>query len=331
MNQVNSPPVTFNPVSANTDIDADLTLGNEPISDQHDHKVSHSAKAAIIAVIIVPFLAVFLAIWTLWGYGFFWHHAIMLFVGYAATAMGITIGFHRFFTHKSFDCVAPVKLALGVLGSMAIEGPVLTWVSRHRRHHQHSDDTDDPHSPHQHGESVWGVVKGAVHAHMGWLIKDDKPGLERYIPDLLTSKMTVAVDKLFLLWFALSLLIPAVIGGLIMMSWTGFFLGFLWGGLVRVFVVHHITWSINSVCHIWGTQDYKSHDESRNNALFGILAFGEGWHNNHHAFPASARHGLKWWQFDSSYIIIKTLEKLGLAWNVKVPSEAHLAKKALAK
>jgi stearoyl-CoA desaturase (Delta-9 desaturase) len=329
-NAVPVTPLVFNPVAANTDLDADSTPGPEPLAHT-ESPIKATAKVAVLAVIVIPFLGTIAAMALLWGYAFHMHHAVMLLAGYAMTAMGITIGYHRYFTHKSFECVAPVKFALGVMGSMAVEGPVMTWVSRHRRHHQHSDDHDDPHSPHHHGDGVKGVLLGALHAHMGWLFDDDKPGLERYIPDLMASKMTRTVDKLFIFWFILSLIIPAVIGGLVMMTWMGALLGLIWGGLVRIFVVHHITWSINSVCHIWGSQDYKSHDESRNNALFGILAFGEGWHNNHHAFPASARHGLKWWQFDSSYIIIRILEKLGLAWNVKVPSEAHLAKKALAK
>ncbi len=331
-------PFTFDSVAANTDINADphahLANGKQA-DDGHEHHIDDhitaSTKIATLLAIILPAIGLAAAIYFSWGGYFFTHHLVMLIAGYMLTAMGITIGFHRYYTHKSFEAVVPVKAALGILGSMAVEGPVFTWVSRHRRHHQHSDDVDDPHSPHHHGEGVMGVVKGAWHAHVGWLFDKDKPGLDRYIPDITSSKLNQRIDKLFAFWVALSLIIPAIIGGLIMGTWMGVFLGFLWGGLVRVLVVHHITWSINSVCHIWGSQDYKSHDESRNNALFGILAFGEGWHNNHHAFPASARHGLKWWQFDSSYIIIKTLEKVGLVWNVKLPSPEHMAKKALVK
>jgi stearoyl-CoA desaturase (delta-9 desaturase) len=159
---------------------------------------------------------------------------------------------------------------------------------------------------------------------MGWLFADLCADMKRYVPDLLAEKTTVRINSLFPLWVALGLVIPAVIGGLVTMTWMGAFLGFLWGGIVRLCVLHHVTWSVNSVCHIWGKQEYASGDQSRNNAVMGILAFGEGWHNNHHAFPASARHGLKWWQFDSSWVVIRTLEKLGLAKKVRVPSADRL-------
>jgi stearoyl-CoA desaturase (delta-9 desaturase) len=162
---------------------------------------------------------------------------------------------------------------------------------------------------------------------MGWMLRTSDKGLERYIADLEKDRMVRVISDLFPLWMLLSMAIPALIGGLVSMTWTGAFLGFLWGGLVRVLFVHHVTWSVNSVCHLWGTKEFKSHDESRNNPIVGVLAFGEGWHNNHHAFPASARHGLKWWQFDSSWIVIRTLEKLGLAWKVRVPSAERLAAK----
>jgi stearoyl-CoA desaturase (delta-9 desaturase) len=175
---------------------------------------------------------------------------------------------------------------------------------------------------------VRGAVKGFLHAHMGWLFEDLRADMKRYVPDLLADRTTVRINQLFPLWVALGLLIPAAIGGLVTMTWMGAFLGFLWGGIVRICVLHHVTWSINSVCHIWGSRDYASGDESRNNPIFGILAFGEGWHNNHHAFPASARHGLKWWQFDSSWVIIRTLEKLGLASKVRLPAPDRLAAKS---
>jgi stearoyl-CoA desaturase (delta-9 desaturase) len=166
-------------------------------------------------------------------------------------------------------------------------------------------------------------------------MKPDSPGLQRYVADLMQSRMLRWVNSTFFVWAALGMLIPAVVGGLFgsptgeRWSWTGALIGFLWGGMVRIFLVHHVTWSINSVCHIWGKQDFKSHDESRNNPIFGILALGEGWHNNHHAFPASARHGLKWWQLDISYLIIRGLEMVGLVWKVRTPAVEHMARKRL--
>jgi len=174
-----------------------------------------------------------------------------------------------------------------------------------------------------HGKGLRGMFYGMWHAHMGWLFRAPPGGMARYTRDLSKDKLMRWMNRLFPLWVFVGLLIPAVLGGLLTLSWTGVLLGFIWGGLVRVFLVHHVTWSINSVCHIWGSRPFRNHDESRNNAIFGVLALGEGWHNNHHAFPTSARHGLRWWQLDVSYMIIWTMSKIGLAWNLKTPP-SHL-------
>lgn len=278
-------------------------------------------KITNIIAIIVPFIALILAIVFLWGYGFSWSHLAMLTGMYLATGLGITVGFHRLLTHRSFETIAPIKFLLAVLGSMAVQGPVLKWVATHRRHHQHSDHEDDPHSPHLHGHGIRGMFKGLCHAHLGWILKPDIPNLSRYVGDFRKDRVIQAASKLFPLWVLIGLLIPTVIGGLWTMSWMGALLGLIWGGLVRIFFVHHVTWSINSVCHFWGSRPFKCGDESRNNFLFGILAWGEGWHNNHHAFPTSARHGLRWWQFDLSYQVIRLLEMTRLAWNLRVPSK----------
>jgi stearoyl-CoA desaturase (delta-9 desaturase) len=244
---------------------------------------------------------------------------------YIVTGLGITVGYHRLYTHKSFATRGPIAALFAIFGGMAAQGPVIWWAATHRSHHQHSDHELDPHSPHAGREPGFvGFIRGFMHAHMGWLFADLRADMKRYVPDLLADKTTVRINSLFPLWVALGLLIPAVIGGLVTMTWTGALLGFLWGGIVRLCALHHVTWSVNSVCHIWGKQEYASGDQSRNNAVMGILAFGEGWHNNHHAFPASARHGLKWWQFDSSWVVIRTLEKLGLAKKVRVPSADRL-------
>jgi stearoyl-CoA desaturase (delta-9 desaturase) len=171
------------------------------------------------------------------------------------------------------------------------------------------------------------MLKGMWHAHVGWVFEPKPHGLARYVRDLIDDRTVLIVDKLFPVWVALGLLLPALIAGLWTGTWTGALLGFIWGGLVRVFMVHHVTWSINSVCHVWGTRPFKSHDQSTNNLVFGMLALGEGWHNNHHAFPTSAKHGLKWYQFDASYVFIKTLSLLGLARNVRVPTPDRIASK----
>jgi stearoyl-CoA desaturase (delta-9 desaturase) len=244
---------------------------------------------------------------------------------YLLTGFGITIGYHRLFTHRSFSAPAPVRLLLAIFGSMAIEGPVLTWVAEHRLHHQHSDHESDPHSPHLHGGGFSGLLKGLWHSHMGWLFAPEAADLPRYVGDLQKDRVVTFADRWFILWAAIGVFAPAVLVGLITFSWGGLLMGFLWAGLARVFLVHHITWSINSVCHLWGRQPFRSRDESRNNAVFGVLAMGEGWHNNHHAFPTSARHGLRWWELDASYGIICLMGTLGLASDIKVPDQETIA------
>jgi stearoyl-CoA desaturase (delta-9 desaturase) len=308
-------------------------LTNPPIetpSPQSEaHRISLSLRLTNLGAILLPFAGLLAAILLLWGWGFSWTHLFILVGMYLATGLGITVGYHRLFTHKSFETIPAVKFILGVLGSMAVEGPVFKWVAQHRRHHQHSDADQDPHSPHLHGEGFRGLLKGLWHSHVGWVFDRDSPGLSRYVADLASSRMLRAVSRMFPLWAVAGLMIPTALGGVITLSWKGALLGFLWGGLVRIFMVHHVTWSINSVCHLWGSRPFRSHDESRNNAVFGVLAMGEGWHNNHHAFPTSARHGLRWWQFDLSYYVIRLMELVGLAWRVKVPAAEALEAKRL--
>jgi stearoyl-CoA desaturase (Delta-9 desaturase) len=273
-----------------------------------------------LAAVILPFLALGAAAVFLWDWGFHWVDLGLLLGMYVLTALGITVGFHRLFTHRSFRANGVVRFVLGVLGSMAVQGPLLKWVALHRRHHAHSDKAGDPHSPHLHGSGVLGLLGGLWHAHMGWLFLPEPPDLDHYDKDLRQSSLLRTVSTLFPLWVALGLVLPAVLGGLITRSWAGVWTGLIWGGLVRVFLVHHVTWSINSVCHLWGMRPYRSGDQSRDNVVFGVLGLGEGWHNTHHAFPTSARHGLRWWQIDVSYYVIRALALLGLAWRVKVPS-----------
>jgi stearoyl-CoA desaturase (delta-9 desaturase) len=259
------------------------------------------------------------AIVCLWGWGFRWVELGLLLGMYIATALGITVGFHRLFTHQAFETNWLIQCILAILGSMAVQGPLLKWVALHRRHHQRSDQEEDPHSPHHQGGGLLGLVRGAWHAHLGWIFKPDPPNLSHYIKDLRQSSLARTLSALFPVWVAVGLVIPALLGGLLTLSWTGAFLGLLWGGLARIFLVHHVTWSVNSICHMWGRRSYQTADQSRNNWLLGILALGEGWHNNHHAFPTSARHGLRWWQLDVSYGVIRVLAVLGVAWKVKVP------------
>jgi stearoyl-CoA desaturase (delta-9 desaturase) len=276
--------------------------------------------------VVVPLLGLCSIAVFLWGWGFSWTDLGLLLGMYLLTAIGITVGFHRLFVHRSFEAYGFVKFILGVLGSMAVEGPLLKWVAQHRRHHQHSDRPGDPHSPHLHGQGFWSVLRGLWHAHIGWVFLADPPDLDRYIKDLLQSRLLRMISALTPLWIALSVLLPGLLGGIITQTWGGVWTGLIWGGLVRIFVVHHITWSVNSVCHLWGFRPYRSEDESRDNPVFGVLALGEGYHNTHHAFPTSARHGLRWWQIDISYYVIRVLAWLHLAWDVKLPSKEAQAK-----
>jgi stearoyl-CoA desaturase (delta-9 desaturase) len=278
-------------------------------------------RVVTLVVIVVPLLGLIAAPFFLWGWGFHWTD-LGLFLGmYLLTALGITVGFHRLFVHRSFETYTWIKVVFAVLGSMAVEGSLFKWVAYHRRHHQYSDTIDDPHSPHHHGHGILGVIYGAWYAHIGWLFQPDPPDLYDYVKDLQKSRALRIVDMLAPLWIVLGLVIPALVGGLVKGSWLGVWTGLIWGGLVRIFLVHHVTWSVNSACHLWGMRPYRSNDESRNNVIFGILALGEGWHNAHHAFPTSARHGLRWWQIDTSYYLIQTMKWLGLAWGMKRPSD----------
>ncbi len=294
-----------------------------PTEVHHSHaEPTLAAKLGTLAVIIIPFVAVLgVPIW-LWGWGFTGHDLALLVGFYVLTTVGITIGFHRLFTHKSFETYGFVKVILGILGSMAVQGSLMEWVAMHRIHHRYSDQEGDPHSPHHSGVGFWGAVKGAWHAHVGWLLGKNPVDLTKYVADLRNSKALRRVSNLFPVWVLATFLLPAILGGLLSWSWIGMLKGLIWGGVVRLFLVHHVTWSVNSACHLWGRRPFKSRDESRNNFVFGVLAMGEGWHNTHHAFPNSARHGLKWWELDLSYWMIRLLAAMKLAWNVNVPALA---------
>jgi stearoyl-CoA desaturase (delta-9 desaturase) len=317
LNASSTPSVTSHPLDSSNTV-----MATDAAGDEH---VSLGVKAVTLLAVVVPLLGLAAAVVLLWGHGFSWVHLVLLLGMYLLTVLGITVGFHRLFTHRAFEAKRGVKAVFAVLGSMAVQGPLLEWVALHRRHHQHSDGAEDPHSPHAHGGGVKGVLRGMWHAHVGWLFKPYAAGWQRYVGDLARDGLLRRISALFPLWVSLGLLIPAVLGGVLTMTWTGVLLGFIWGGLTRIFLVHHVTWSINSVCHLWGSRPYETRgDQSRNNLVLGLLALGEGWHNNHHAFPTSARHGLRWWQIDASYWVIQCLAALGLAWKVRVPAAEAL-------
>jgi len=318
-----------------TSLESIAPVGAPSEADQLAERAAQPVPLAIrlvtMAVVVIPPIIVVATMILAWGGWFSWVDLVLFAVMYVITGLGITVGYHRLYTHKSFEARGPVAAMFAIFGGMAAQGPVIWWAATHRCHHQHSDHEHDPHSPHAGREpGIGGAVKSFLHAHMGWLFADLRADMHRYVPDLLADKTTVRINQLFPLWIVLGFVIPAVIGGLVTMTWTGALLGFLWGGIVRLCALHHVTWSVNSVCHIWGQKEFTSGDESRNNPVMGILALGEGWHNNHHAFPASARHGLKWWQFDASWIVIRTLALVGLAKKIRLPSPERMAARRVA-
>lgn len=288
-------------------------------------------RIAMVFITVLPLLGVGAAVWRWFGSGITGLD-LGLFLGfYIATGLGITVGFHRMLTHQSFRTPAAVRVTFAVLGSMAIQGACIDWVATHRRHHAYTDVPGDPHSPHvDAGDGLGGMLRGLWYAHVGWLFAPDATVAEVWAPDLLKDRGVKKVHDLFPWILVGTFALPAVLGGVISGTWGGALSGLIWGGLVRVFLLHHVTWSINSICHVFGTRPFKAHDESRNNPVMALLAFGEGWHNAHHAFPASARHGLRWWEFDSSWIVIRSMKALGLARDVKLPSPAQLERRKAA-
>jgi stearoyl-CoA desaturase (delta-9 desaturase) len=264
-------------------------------------------------VTVIPFFALGVVCWQAWSDLLRWSDIAVFAIVYALTALGITVGFHRHFTHRSFKAKVPVRAALAILGSAAIEGPIISWVADHRKHHAFSDREGDPHSPHGHD----GVLRGLFHAHVGWLfIHTQRANRQRYAPDLMADPVIRFVDRTFLVWVLAGLAVPFALGWLIGGSLDTALTGLLWGGAVRMLVLHHVTYSINSLCHFFGRRRFAVDDESRNLAWLSVFSLGESWHHNHHAFPTSAHHGLRWWEVDVSSVVIRGLRRTGLAWDV---------------
>ena len=292
---------------------------------------TQSRKEQIVlgALIIVPFLAVAAAIPVAWGGWLGWTDVLITVVMYWLTGHGITVGFHRLFTHKSYKPNRAVKVAVAIAGSMAIQGPVVRWVADHRKHHKFSDRDGDPHSPWRYGESIPALTKGLYHAHMGWLFDVEQTNQRRYTPDLLKDDDIRLISRLFPLWVAVSVALPLVLGGLLTWSWQGAVTAFFWGSLVRVSLLHHVTWSINSICHTLGERPFKTTDKAANVWWLALLSLGESWHNLHHADPTCARHGVEKGQIDLSARLIWLFEKAGWVWDVRWPKEDRLnAKRA---
>jgi len=306
-----------------------------PLVDEQQGTLGADAKKpgeqiALLLFIGVPFLALLAAIPIAWGWGLGWHEVVIAVVMYTISGHGITVGFHRHFTHGAFKAKQPLRVVMAIAGSLAIEGPVIRWVADHRKHHKFSDREGDPHSPWRYGETIPALIKGLFYAHMGWMFDVEQTSQQQYAPDLLKDKAIVRVSRMFLFWVAISLLLPPLIGGLWSMSWAAALSAFFWGSLVRVGLLHHVTWSINSICHAVGERPFKSRDKSGNVWWLAVLSGGESWHNLHHADPTCARHGVLRGQVDTSARVIQFCERMGWAYDVRWPSPERIAAKRVA-
>jgi stearoyl-CoA desaturase (Delta-9 desaturase) len=281
-----------------------------------------------VVITVLPFIGLLAAVTMSWNEAVGLTDLILFLGLYVICGFGITIGYHRMLTHRAFEAIAPLKAALLVAGSLAIQGAAIDWAVDHRTHHAFSDKEGDPHSPH-HGfsNSIWGRLQGLGHAHVGWLFDHNRTDRERYAKDLVQDRLVVTISRLFPLWIVLSFAIPFALGGLITRTWTGAVTGLVWGGLVRLFFNHHVTWSVNSICHVFGRRPFTANDRSTNNWLLALPSLGEAWHHNHHVFPTSAFHGLGWRQVDLSGLVIAAWEKLGLVRNVRRPSAEQIGRK----
>ncbi|WP_224361033.1 acyl-CoA desaturase [Hyalangium versicolor] len=247
---------------------------------------------------------------------------------YSLSMVGITVGFHRYFAHRSFEAAPWIQAALAVCGSMACQGPLIYWVANHRTHHRFTDVAGDPHSPYVHGDKPLGNLRGLWHAHLGWTYSHEIPDTVRYAKDLMRSPAIRLWSRFYFLWIGLGLVVPALLGGLLTWSFAGALQGLLWGGFARIFVAYQISLAIGSIAHSHGSRPFAIRGNSANNALLALPTFGEGWHQNHHAFPSSGVFGLEWWQLDPGAIVLRGLEGLGWVWNVKRPPASAIASRS---
>jgi stearoyl-CoA desaturase (delta-9 desaturase) len=288
--------------------------------------VTRAERTANLLGVVVPFLGVLVAIVLLWNRLVDWTDLAIFALLYLLTGVGITVGFHRLLTHRAFQTYPWMERTFAVLGSLAVEGSVLDWVADHRKHHAHADEEGDPHSPHVgHGTGL----RGLWFAHTGWLLETQgQADWKRYATELYEDPSMRTIGKRFPWFVVATLLIPTLLG-FVLHGFTleGALRGYIWGGLVRIFIVHHVTWSVNSVCHFYGSRRFNIKDRSTNVGWLALFSLGESWHHNHHAFPRSAYHGLRWWEIDPSGLLISGLKHVGLAWNVvRIAPERQRAK-----
>lgn len=292
--------------------------------------MTRTERTANLAGVVVPFVGVVAAIVLLWNRAVDGIDLAILAAMYLISAVGVTVGFHRLLTHRAFQTFAWLERVFAVMGSLAVQGSVLDWVADHRKHHAHADKEGDPHSPHVgHGTGL----RGLWHAHTGWLLETQgQADWTRYARELYEDQGMRRIGRRFPLLALLSLAIPTLAGfALHGFTLGGALRGLIWGGLLRIFLVHHVTWSVNSICHFFGRRRFEIGDQSTNVAWLAVFSLGESWHHNHHAFPRSAYHGLRWWEIDLSGLFISALARLGLAWNVvRITPERQLQKTAAA-
>jgi stearoyl-CoA desaturase (Delta-9 desaturase) len=287
-------------------------------------------QVTLAMFIAVPFVALIAAVPLLWGNWLSWRDVVIAAVMYGITGHGVTVGFHRHFTHHAFKAPRWLRVIMAVCGSMAIQGPVIQWVADHRKHHRFSDRDGDPHSPWKYGRSLGALTKGFFYAHLGWLFDVEQTSQEKFAPDLCKDSAISRVSRTFPVWVILSMLLPPLVGGLWSWSWEGAATAFFWGSLVRVALLHHVTFSINSICHLTGRKPFKTKDESGNVWWLALPSMGEAWHNFHHAEPTSARHGVGRFQIDTSAMVIRGMEKLRVVSEVRWPDATVIARRRLA-
>jgi stearoyl-CoA desaturase (delta-9 desaturase) len=292
-------------------------------------RVNRRKQVVNVVAVVVPFVGLLVAIPMLWGAVVGPLDLALLAGFYLVSCFGISLGYHRLLSHRSYKTHGPVRTALAYCGTLALQGPPIEWVADHRLHHSHADEDGDPHSPHlEPGVGWWATLRGLAHAHVGWMLRPrHSTDPVRYAPDLLREPAMRWLSHHYLLAATSGLLLPAAIGGVAGGGLAAAATGLLWGGLVRLFLLHHVTWSVNSICHVFGTRRFETTDESRNQWLLALPSLGEAWHHNHHAFPRSARHGLRWWEVDISALVLSAAERVGLVWDVVRVSEEEQRRK----
>lgn len=291
------------------------------------HRRGTGEMLVLKTFLLVPFAALLIAVPLVWGWGMTWIDLALAAAFYVFATLGVTVGYHRYFTHGAFKASRPLRVGLAIAGSMAVQGSVIFWVASHRRHHAFADREGDPHSPWLFGTSPSALLRGFWHAHMGWMFSREVTNADRFAPDLVADRDLRVVNRYFWLWITLSLALPALLGGLLSWSWWGVVTAFFWAGLVRIAFLHHVSWSVNSICHLIGERPFASRDKAANFWPLALLSMGESWHNSHHADPTCARHGVLRGQVDVSARVIRTFEKLGWATDVRWPRADRLTAK----